>query len=137
MKMAIIYKLYHKMEYIMIKFLLVFAITSSLFAEDSFSDKWLKIQIVKEYVQQVISSTKIQISNIEMGNRNVVENVANPDFVRKHLLKTTDRKKELEFELNKFNIIYAQVSKEEVALRNQIVQEYIDKLNITIKVEKE
>ena len=122
------------MKYVIL--ILVFACASCFSAEDSFSDKWIKIQIAKDHIGKKISSCQTEIQTVSQNNQAVAQNVPDANVVKKIILNNSNRLKEAEFALKNLNKIYEIILKEENTLRTDVINEYIKKANIDYSVEK-
>lgn len=122
------------MKYVI--FILMFACASCFSAEESFSDKWIKIQIAKDFIGKKISSCQTEIQTVTQNNQAVAQNVPDANVVKRIILNNSNRLKEAEYALKNLNKVYEAILKDENQLRDSVINEYTKKLNIDYSVEK-
>jgi len=105
-------------------------------AEDSFADKWLKVQIVKDYVAQKLRSYEAELAAVRQQTANAAQHLTNVAAAKNIFIRNGDREKEIQYNMKRFQKIYDAVMKEEAAMRDALIVEYMKKLDIVVEVEK-
>lgn len=119
---------------ILIILLLLCALCHSV--EYSFSDKWIKIQIAKDFISKKITSYQTEIQTVTQNNQAVAQSIDDPNIVRKIIINNSNRLKEAEYALKNLNKVYESILKDENILRDSVISEYTKKLNVDYSVEK-